>query len=68
MADPRNATYKLIYHLARGNVPQVEIPQVLPTIFDARDYKYSVQQLSEQDLRMWVERLDQVCRLSTPLE
>jgi len=68
MAAPRNTTYKLIYHLARGNIPQVEIPQVLPTIFDARDYKYSIQQMPEQDLKMWVERLDQVCWFSTPLE
>lgn len=59
-APPRNTTYELIYHLARGNVPQGEIPQVLPPIFDARDYKYTVEQLSDQDLRMWVDSLDQV--------
>jgi len=59
-APPRDATYKLIYHLARGNVPQGEIPQVLPQIFDARDYKYTVEQLSDQDLRMWVDGLDQI--------
>ena len=60
MATPRNTTYELIHHLGRGNVPRTEIPQVLSTIFDARDYKHSIQQLPEQDLGMWVERLDQV--------
>jgi len=60
MATPRNTTYELIYHFTRGNIPQIEIPQALSTIFDAPDYKYSIQQLPEQDLRMWVERLDQV--------
>jgi len=59
----RNTTYELIYHLTRGNVPQAEIPQVLHAIFDARDYKYSIQGLSEQDIGMWVECLDQVYRL-----
>lgn len=67
MAAPRNTTYELIYHLTRGNIPPAEIPQVLSTIFDARDYKQSIQQLQEHDLMMWVEHLDQVCQLSTPL-
>lgn len=60
MATPRNTTYELIHHLARGNIPTEEIPQVLSAIFDAKDYKLSIQQLPEQDLRMWVENLDQV--------
>ena len=60
MAAPQNTTYELIYHLSRGSVPPAEIPQVLSTIFDARDYKPSIQQLQERDLGMWVERLDQV--------
>ena len=63
MAAPRNTTYELIYHIGRGNIPEAEVPQVLSTIFDARDYKYFMQQLPEQDLGMWVERLDQVCRI-----
>ncbi|KAF9643105.1 kinase-like protein [Thelephora ganbajun] len=60
MAAPHNTTYGLVCRLARGNVPQVEIPQVLSTIFDSPDYKSSMQRLPEQDLRMWVERLDQI--------
>jgi len=60
MAAPRNTTYELIHHLARGNVPPAEIPQVLSTVLDAPDYRSSVKQLDEPDLRMWVERLDQV--------
>jgi len=60
MAAPRNTTPDLIYHLGSGNVPQIEIPQVLSTIFDAPDYKSSINQLPEQHLRMWVERLDQI--------
>ena len=68
MAAPRNTTYELIHHLARGNVPTVEIPQVLSTIFNARDYKNSMQTLPEQDLKIWVERLDQVFRFWVPLK
>lgn len=61
MAAPRNTTYELIYHVGRGNIPQTEVPQVLSSIFDAQDYKLSIQkQLSDQDLAMWVEHLDQV--------
>ena len=57
-------TYRLIYHLTRGDdVPWAEIPRLLPSIFDAPDYKFSVSQLSEPDLRTWVERLDQVSLL-----
>ena len=67
-APPRNTTYELIHHLARGNIPTIEIPQVLSTILDARDYKHSIERLPEQDLRMWVENLDQVYRLWVPLE
>ena len=63
MAAPQNATYDLICNFARGNIPPVEIPKVLSTIFDAPDYKPSIQLLQEQDLGMWVERLDQVCCL-----
>ena len=63
MAAPRNTTYSLIHHLGKGNVPPAEIPQVLPAIFDAQDYISSIQQLPDQALRMWVERLDQVYRL-----
>ncbi|KAF9645557.1 kinase-like protein [Thelephora ganbajun] len=59
MAAPRNTTYKLICHFARGNVPQAETPQVLSTIFDAQDHRYHIRQLPEQDLRMWIDRLDQ---------
>lgn len=68
MAAPRNTTYELIHHLAGGRVPQAEIPQVLATIFDAKDYKHSIQQLPEQDLRLWVERLDQVSQPCIPLK
>ena len=64
MDSPRKTTHELVYHIGRGNFPPAEIPQVLSTIFDARDYKYCIQQLSEKDLGMWVEHLDQVCRLS----
>ena len=63
MAAPRNSTYELIIHLSRGSVPPAEIPQVLSTVFDARDYKHSLKKLQEPDLRLWVERLDQVSRL-----
>ena len=66
MAAPRNTTYELIYHLSRGSIPPAEIPQVLSTVFDARDYKPSIQRLHEPDLRMWVERLDQVPQLLSP--
>ena len=66
MAVPPNKTYDLVYHLTRGNIPPAEIPQVLSMVFDARDYKTSVQRLQEPDLRMWVESLDQVSRLLTP--
>ena len=62
MDVPHN-TSELVYHLSRGNVPQADIPQVLSKIFDAPDCKYIVNQLPEEDLRMWVERLDQVYRL-----
>jgi len=60
MAAPRNTTYELIYHIGRGNVKEKEIPQVLSAIFDAPDYKHSIRRLREQDLTMWVERLDQI--------
>ncbi|KAF9789189.1 kinase-like domain-containing protein [Thelephora terrestris] len=60
MAAPRNTTYELIHHLARGNIPQTDIPQVLSTIFDAPDHKDLVAQLPEQDLRLWTDRLDQI--------
>ena len=60
MAVPRSITSGLVSRLARGDVPQVEIPKVLSTIFDATDYKYSIEHLPEQDLETWVERLDQV--------
>ena len=67
MAAPRNTTYELIHHLARGSIPPADIPQVLSTIFNARDYKSSLKQLHETELRMWVERLDQVPRVWSPL-
>lgn len=60
MAAPLNATYELVCRFARGNIPQVEIPQALSTIFDSPDYEFSIQQLPDEDLRKWVERLDQV--------
>ena len=66
MAAPRNTTYELIRRFAGDTIPPTEIPQLLSSIFDARDYKPSLQQLQERDLGMWVERLDQVCRLWTP--
>lgn len=66
MAAPRNTTYELVLHLARGNVPPSEIPQVLSTVFDAQDYKSSLTQLRGDDLKMWVERLDQVARFWMP--
>lgn len=62
IATPRNATYELIWHIGRGNIPQNEIPRVLSEIFDSRDYKRSIEQLPGNDLEMWVERLDQVYR------
>ena len=57
---PRNTTYELIHHLGRGSIPKLEVPQVLSTIFDAKDYKVTIHDLPEEDLRMWVEALDQV--------
>ena len=63
IAAPRDTTYELICHFARGKVPLAEIPQVLSTIFDAQDHKHSIKLLQEPDLRMWVEHLDQVPRL-----
>ena len=66
MAAPRNKTYDLIIHLSRGSIPPAEIPQVLSTVFDARDYKRSLEKLQEPDLRLWVEHLDQVSWLLTP--
>lgn len=65
MSVPRNTTYELIYHFARGNVPPHEIPQVLSTIFNALDYKDALRQVPEQDIVMWVERLDQIIGSST---
>ena len=45
-----------------GDIPQSDIPRVLSSIFDAQDYKRTIEQLREQDLRMWVDGLDQVYR------
>lgn len=67
MAAPRNTTYDLIHHFARGNIPQADIPRVLPRIFDAQDYKLCIKQLPVQDLGMWVEHLDQVHLIRPPL-
>jgi hypothetical protein len=61
--NPLNTTCELICNLATaGHITQENILKALPTILDARDYIYSIQQLSEQDLSKWVELLDQVCR------
>jgi len=62
MADHPNTTQGLVIHLARDSFPPAEIPQVLSTTFDAGDYKISIDLLGDPDLRMWVERLDQVYR------
>lgn len=67
-APPSNSTYALIYHLVRGNIPPADFSQVLSTIFSAQDYKYALQEVSSQDLRAWVETLDQVDRLPSSLE
>ena len=45
----------------------MEVPQVLSTIFDAEDYKVTMRDLPEEDLRMWVEALDQVYQLCDSL-
>ena len=63
MASSRNTAYGLVCRVARGNVSQIEIPQALSTIFDSPDYETSIQGLPEEDLKMWIERLDQVCQL-----
>lgn len=68
LAIPRDMVHELIQHLARGGVPPVKTPSVLSAIFDARDYNQSLQQLPEQGLRGWVDRLDQVYWNQTPLQ
>lgn len=61
MSAPRNTPYELVYHVARGNVPQAEIPGALHTIFEAPEYKDLLRkQLAGEDLRLWVERLDEI--------
>ena len=59
-STPSNTTYELVYRFASGIIPQDDIPKVLLSIFDARDYQDCMRQLPEQDLRMWVDRSDQV--------
>ena len=66
MAALRNTTHGLVQNVANGNVAPAEIPRALSTIFDARDYKSSIEQLQEPVLRLWVERLDQVSWFRTP--
>lgn len=60
MAVSRNAVGNLIHDLTSGIVPQNQIPQVLFTIFNARESMDYMLLLPEQDLRIWVECLDQV--------
>jgi hypothetical protein len=60
MAAPRLTTYELIHHLARGNVPQAEVTQVLNTILNAQESRDLIMRLQEQDLRLLVDRIDQV--------
>ena len=62
MAASHNTTSEVV-RLATDKVQRSEIPKVLSTIFDAKDYKDSILQLQEKDLRMWVDRLDKVCWL-----
>ena len=59
IAAPHNMTYDLICNLAKANVSPSEISKVLPMKFDPTAAK--------RNFRMWVECLDQVCRLSVPL-
>jgi len=60
MAPPRSVAYGLVCHLVKDNATHAEISKALSTIFDATDYKYSIENLPEKDLKMWVDRLDQV--------
>lgn len=62
MAASHKTTSEIV-RLATDKVQRSEIPRVLSTIFDAKDYTKSIQQLQEKDLRMWVDRLDKVCWL-----
>ena len=59
MAASHNTTSEVV-RLARDKVEQSEVFQVLSTILNATDYINSIRQLPEQDLRMWVDRLDKV--------
>ncbi|KAF9789191.1 kinase-like domain-containing protein [Thelephora terrestris] len=54
-----NTTGELVRNFARGKVTQGNVPRALPTIFDAPDYTSTIQGLSKEDLKMWVDRLDQ---------
>lgn len=60
---PRITTYEHIRRLGRGSIPRVDVPRVLSTIFDAKDYKVAIHDLPEEDLRLWVEALDKVYHL-----
>lgn len=53
--------YELIRRFTGGNDPPAEVPRLLSAIFDAQDYVPSLEKLQEQDLGIWLERLDQVC-------
>ena len=57
-----NITYELLHRFVMGDTPQSDIPSALSSIFNAQDYKWTIEQLREQDLRMWVDGLDQVYR------
>jgi hypothetical protein len=61
-----NTTGELVRNFARGKVTQGNVPRALPTIFDAPDYTSTIQGLSKEDLKMWVDRLDQVYRPWSP--
>ena len=61
IATPHNMAYELIRRFTGGNDPPAEVPRLLSAIFDAQDYVPSLEKLQEQDLGIWLERLDQVC-------